>query len=340
MNKILVFACCSFILSTSCSGGYQLDGEHFDDNSFSESISLNHEVCPVEIYGTPTQIVCADSLLFMINSDITPMVDIFSTEDYKLQKSVIHKGRGRNELLMCRDFILDYPLVWAFDMQQASLLSFNYDEFVDSEVKADYVDKITLEQNSFTNIVKWRDDRFIGSNFLRDEAITILKSDGQIDSTTYNNVPFSFKPSQELSNIKRSYFYLRNFAFSKEQDMLLVYYNNKHIFELYDRNLKLHKRMIGPMRSELKSDIAEEYFTYNSAYLTSDKIYLLYQGDPMGGNSDAANSIIYTFDYNGTPLSRYSLDAAIHSISIDEKERAIYALSSEDRDVLLLKYRY
>lgn len=335
-SKALIFL--SLLSFVSCEDNSDIEGVRFSDSSFDEIVELRSELCPLEILGTPSQLIYYDSLLFIINSSVTPMVDIISTDDYSLAASRVHKGHAGSELLMCRDFMIDYPLVWAFDMQQGVLTSYNYDEFVSGGIACNCVDRLSLNGNTTTNIAKFGDDRFVGTNFLRNELITIYDSTGAIDSTSFAKVPYSFKAPHELSPVESTYFYMRDFAYSDSRNMLVAFYNNKHLFEIYDEKLQLHKRVIGPLREELGSELEELYFTYSNACSTKEYIYLLYLGIPMAPVEKEINSILYQFDYDGTPIRKYKLDRAVNCISVSKDNKVMYAISSPVSSVELLKY--
>ncbi|MFI3261510.1 MAG: BF3164 family lipoprotein [Rikenellaceae bacterium] len=340
-NNLIIFT--SLLFFIGCNNNNGLKGERFDDSSFSETVELSAEICPYEAYGTPSMIVCNDSLLFIGNNAITPMVDVVSMTDYKLKSSQIHKGHARNELLICRDILIDYPLIWALDMQQGAIVSYDYDDFVSGDGICDCVDRIALSTNTTANIVKFGSDKFAAINFLRDESITVYDMWGNIDSTTYEKVPYPFEAEKELSLVESIYYYLRKPSYNEQNKTMVVYYNTRHLFEIYDDNLTLRKRVIGPLRKELTSEIDNSYFTYQIVSFTKDYMYLLYQGTATRyqaeGNMKAVNSIVYQFDYDGNPIRKYMLDKAVINMTICENNNAIYALSSSLSGTELLKYK-
>ena len=98
----------------------------------------------------------------------------------------------------------------------------------------------------------------------------------------------------------------------------------------------------GPKTSVDHTD--EERNSFITATADANFIYALYSGKSMNVNSmeeltdTFLSSIVYVFDWDGTPVKKIKLDQEVRSISVDSENNILYAASYKDDIPNLIKF--
>jgi hypothetical protein len=132
---------------------------------------------------------------------------------------------------------------------------------------------------------------------------------------------------------------------------------HKDKITIYDDSLRIRRTLVGPDHYEptynsQQANIPMPFINfpedkYYGAYLgytvTDRHIYTIYQGI-NGGKYDMENLPpveVFKFDKKGNPITRYQLDRYVYTISVDSREKYMYATSrySAGESATLVKYQ-
>ena len=141
----------------------------------------------------------------------------------------------------------------------------------------------------------------------------------------------------------------------KEENVVLAYHYEDKI-EIFDKELKLIKKLNGPDGIKPAYKVKEDYSiatepgkyhrSYYSAFVGKDAIYLFYVGfngvsydEPIGFPVE-----VFKISWSGELLHRYQLDRFLGYMTIDSSEEYLYGTdfgyaNSHNDNPLLVRYK-
>lgn len=83
--------------------------------------------------------------------------------------------------------------------------------------------------------------------------------------------------------------------------------------------------------------------SFLTAATSKDYIYALYSGKKLGSTIESIKkatltNLIYVFDWDGNPVTKYTLDQEVKSIAVDEVNNILYAASHKGGEAHIVKY--
>lgn len=348
MLKKIVLIGFSVFLSLGCNTVPVIDGTMVMEADFKEMRPLRGTICDLMIEGDPNQIYYVDSLLVVKDNNTEKSLFLYLEKDYKLVNNILSRGRGPGEFILCWDLQCIDSLIWMFDLQLGRISSYATADFIYSTHPAQ-LETIPFDAIGITLAQKLNNGKFVASSLREDELFTFYRKDGIRDtqSTWKAPYPFLFPGIDGVSlKVKKRIFEYR-LKYNSFNDKFVLCYCLNNLFEIYNSNGCLHKKIITPYpylvdTNHLSADrlgvpIDELIFTFKDCCLTDNRIFLLYNGSSPAGMTDV-QSKIYVFDYEGNPLEYYLLDRYAYSFCVNKQGSMMYVLSDENDQKQVVKY--
>jgi WD40 repeat protein len=76
-------------------------------------------------------------------------------------------------------------------------------------------------------------------------------------------------------------------------------------------------------------------YGYINISVSDDKIYALWDGDLVMRDDPARSKEVHVYDFEGNPIEMLLLDIYVHSIAINSTGNQLYALSRDEKDLLV-----
>lgn len=291
-------------------------------------------------------LVYQDSVLIVLNKkhENGYFIEFYNLTTTTLINSSYRFGNGPNEILS------------ALISLNGNLLTIN--DYVKGEVALLNVDSV-LANHSYTSppIRHFTNSPTVTQYCNENQLIIENTACFEDDDLGIDNKAIRFivtdKGSKYVENSKYEY-YTRNVA--SDGDIITNYplnkivytHMHKSIIEIYNNDLKLTKRILGPDKLPIKYRIVEKEITFNKripySYLDfcTDKnyFYLSYMGDFLvrGKNMDDYPLWIFKFDWNGNFIDSYYIGRYFASISISNDSKSFYVTGiDKEKNPILLK---
>lgn len=326
----------------------------FDISSFSNKLSLSGKKLDLGLVLSPVSIFYRDSLLFISSMNQSSNMPVFnSKENFKKLGEIIINGAGPDEMLSVAtiDFVGPKEF-WAHDVVSSNMKKFNLNIFKDS---------ISVTMTEFVSFGGPQ----LTSSFIDNDRFFTTTQDINPPSRFYAFDLNGKKLEQYLSNypdygvelpitVKVDVFWAWPTVHPNRKKFIIAY-EYLDLIEIYDRDLRILKRIHGPHQFLPDFDIKERggypymqgvYERTKTAYVSlcsnENMIFLLYgEGRTRSkGQGEAAihyNHIV-SIDWEGNPLGYYELDHGVTSIAVDWKERVIFGLDRIESEVYSFKF--
>lgn len=327
-----------------------INAKEFSDNSFDSEIFLSHQLINDEFIGDPLRLSLIDSTLFAVDWKTDTIVHTFSITNNTYKGSIISRGNGPKELLsigIIRPSI-DDKTFWAHDLTSKKWIEFDMENCMLSN------DNITTKQIiNFTNdkfkMLSIEDPTWISdSSFICTSLINHKERffifDKKLNlSTSVCNPNLAF--NERIPNGILSDMFATQFDISPDRKKIVLVGRYFNLIEIYDTDGELHTQIKGPDNIDIKFNEEKSYNLgvlikspetrkqYICVQATTDGIYALYSGKERQDTSDySCSNVIYLFDWDGKPVTKYILDTSIISFDIDENK--IYAIANPQSSIV------
>lgn len=306
-----------------------------------EEIALAKE----HIYAS-RYMIYKDSILIVGNRDNSEItyLEMYNMNTDSLISSYFLKGRGPGELLSAQ-FSLDEDFIIVKDFQKKQVA------FIPLE--------LALTDSSFVpHLVDYK---------FKTQSIRLTKDgNGMLALNPYGY----YDPVNKVGNEDASRFVIWDFnnpvtmaqykydVFNMTGISVQTNYDRDRVFfaswtsatvEIYDGNLNLLKRTVGPDRFELKymvdetsiDFLGETPVTYYDSCTTKEKVFLIYYGESLnaGTKMQEWRPYIFVFDWDGNFEKSYKLDRYSYCITASQDDKVIYATAYDDNGIPKL-YKY
>ena len=339
-------------------------------SKYSNTVSLFREDYPVPVRLVrdkihfdsnlaPAGIKIYEDYFFILNQYF-PKISVYSRDGKELL-SFLNNGRGPSEVFGGRFFDISSlnHIMSFYDNSQNKLLLFELDPIVKGLSSGDITNKsllaykeISLEANKsgITYRVFPLNDKIISISPQVNSNNTIATHDfdGKLISIfgNYPEIP-------ELENRYLPLAFMPDGVIKSDESRMALFYNNTDLFEIYDTNGTLIKKVHGPDRfysnatpqnvnnalsvSEINGLSREAYYKcveYNGM------IWVLYSGRLRNSGTTELNDI-YVYDWDGNPVAIYNLDCETAvSFDIDAKNNTLYLVEYSKADGLrIISYK-
>ena len=352
-----IFFVVFFVASCSPYEDNEKDTIYFSREDFKESTNLKGEPIFLDAGLSPFSFqVLKDTLVFV--ESLHPFPNYYNVYGLNSKKHLLGfatKGKGPYEFLSV-DFKHDTNGKEYFsveDISRHTATVYHIDSLL--ALKGDYIPERFLLPDAVKDyslitkdsIIAFNDYYFKSQRIKNNVSLPIVRIDlnNPLPDEKYINNSKYFTANASggsvAGNPKVGYF-------------VAFHYEDK--FEIYDKNLNLIKRLIGPDRIMPKYGLGEgnavhtEKNKYHRAYydifLGSNAIFLLYvgyDGIPIDGRSIRKNVEVFKIGYDGGLLHRYQLDQLLIKFSFNTQETYLFgsetASSSDLAEHHLVKYK-
>lgn len=293
-----------------------------------------------ELLGNPMQIFCVDSVLLINDFYGDSLVHVYNLKTQKVERKLIRKGIGPNELLPPLELQLSGDKLWIYSRPLHSMTQMLLSEFNDGgtlvkkgvlDGKADCFVPISGENLIFSGL--W-DKRYAFFNV----------SEGSL--IEFGEYPDLWYQEEDFSSIVKAMFHQSRFAVNTKREKFASC--SYFVLELFDYNsktsnipeLKLRKQLGAYEYDYIDTDVVETRMRENCGLASVDVVageeylYVLTQ--------DAANKKnrnIMVLDWDGNPVKLLTFGKRIICFSMDEERGMGYCIV-EDPEYDLYSFKF
>ena len=324
----------------------------FSHNDFHNTKELKGECIEVPTELSPDEMyVVRDSLVLICNTNpsIKKKIGLYNLKDWKLLGEYAERGHSNDEFIDCSVILKGNSNEFFLkDIQKSQFWICDFDSLAKNRPCAKR--RFSYSRNVID--VYPLDSTYIGYNFwyLNDE-----KYDNNVSAIA--EYPMR-EDIREVSKNKYKYFVANvtgGVVFrNPENHDIWVAYRHDNIIEIYDSLLNLQKTMKGPnyrknkyvtqemSNQEIVSFTDKSYTScYTGGYVTNNHVYIIYENHTCDKFPQRPLPVeILMFDWDGNCLCNYRLDRFAYAISIDSKEKIMYATCCDENsgEIQLIKY--
>ncbi|MCQ2973334.1 MAG: TolB-like 6-bladed beta-propeller domain-containing protein [Bacteroidales bacterium] len=321
--SLIIFSSCNN--NTSNNDYIRINREDFKE------VKLHGEIMNLDTIWNPLSIHLKDSLLFIINRSGDYFVQTFNLNNNNFLTYNVPSGLGPNESVQCNFIFVTDDYVMAAEPHFRLIRKYKYDDFV-TTIGCLPIEEIQFDQ-TITSFIQNNNGNLITSLYSNNDTMLCefdTKLTSNIKYAPYPNVLYpEFSLEHNWSNYLHS-----TISYNSHRDKIVIAYSINDMIDIYNSDLTLYKRIIGPMNLPHKGDIERD--TYPCCASTSDYIMALYSGKPIEADEEYSNEI-FVFDYEGNPIKIFNLDTQIFNFCIDENKKCIYAVTPE---FSVVKFKY
>lgn len=322
--------------------------ESFDNSSFSETLFIEGEILPIEIYQNIGSIHLKDSLLFATTVNSKRFLDIYDPINLKVVNSVVHFGRGPSELLGLASIDFHEDTIWFLDNQEGKIISFAYHDILTSN---NATPKVTFFiKDMAMNLIKMSTGDVVTDGLQAGTRFVVYNDLGE-QINTRGQYPFNIDGiSDEGHDFIVNQANMCTFSKTQEDDIYIAY-KMSDLIEKYDRNLNLIRRIHGPLgfapsiseRSDGKSIRIRPKDDNRSGYfcprIIGDELWVLYSGVLWNETVNMGlMDTIMVFDLDLNPLRIYKLDIPTYTFDVDIENSILYTVCLLDGYYCFVKF--
>ncbi len=352
MNKMKKLCIVAVVILIGCSKPNKLSETlnlKFED--FAKKENLTGEKWTFDSLLNPRQILLKNDVLVVSSNGIGNLIHLIDKNKLAYISSKGIQGDGPGEIpssIWELDRGLNDSTFWAYDLNSKSI-----HEFYLYEPSKYASRKINQKQDWFLGFSNhWISPNKILSNVTQDNF-----KFGIFDSLGNRVDSFGSWSSEKKTDEKTGHFLLTlnqgSIEFNSKNQTLV---HGRIRYELLEiSNLETGKTIsiYGPNLYEVKYEIfgsndfplpnvnADTPKGYSDVFVGEKSIFAVYIGKTKASinSSGELSRTIFEFDLNGKPLSFFELNYPIQAITVDEKEKKIYAIT-EDREPGIAVFKY
>jgi len=327
--------------------------ETFTLESFEERKILKGTRIDLGTLLAPIHIYFYDSLLFVATNGLDKNLSIYnSNADFSAVGSIVTNGMGPDDLLsvMRMDFDIDGTF-WVHDAVTAKMKKFEID-FKGDSIYAVAQKDVSLK-GPVTNAIFLIPDQ-IGATT---QDINPLKRFYlyDIDGARKGEVSEYPNYNREIPATAKVEVFNGRISVHPKKDQFVLVYEYADLIEFYNSRFNLTKRIHGPHvfvpefelkdrgnHPAMKLRYDKTRFAYQDVVSNSEEIFLLYANGRTVSKEDGDEAFHYdtivVVDWEGNPLSLFSLDHTVISICVDWNKRVIYGLNRIESEVYAFSF--
>lgn len=313
------------------------------DNLFTSKVFLKYEKMPSNnyIWGTPMDMLYCDSAIMVFDekseNGLFHLVNLNNLDSiYDFGK----KGQGVDEFLMPFDFqLFNEKAISVYDLYKKTLSVLNI-----PEIKTGIRNYSILIKDTIPGTIKVLPtafNTFVSLGFYED-CMFRLWGAGLIEEKKYTEYPYRDKEERQIANNLRGMAYqgiirvnsnMNKFVYAVNTSEIIYFYKidtiDISLIKKYEMNYPVYKTQVdGDMRAAPISSLNNS--TFISLCTSPQYVYALYSGKNFKekGLEALTGTIIYVFDWNGNAVQKYELNIPVTLISVDDKDKALYAFSN------------
>ena len=306
---------------------------------FKQTYHLNHSVLNDSIvWGNGIDIKYYDGHLYILTAPAEKHITIIDTNGVK-KNELIHKGRGPNEAITIKSFLLDNDTIYISDRQsqltkKGVILKGQPNIELSTIRNIPLSDLLMKSDNSLLlSHVYTSNEKHLRFLWLNENGDTISK---------YNEYLHQL---EKLPGVESIYGYESRTSISPNKKRMVsgtIFGESLEIFDLCDNTIKkIHEKNYRYPRVEVKNNQIYPIdgittYGYMDIYATNSRIYTLYCGDTEGRKINK----IAVFNWQGEAETLYTVDSNfLYCICLNTEETKIYAIGlNANRETVILSY--
>lgn len=327
-----------FLISASCN---TKEVDQWEDKTIrlkGEPVAMEH------FFYSPRDICIKDSILFIkdYGADTIFYAYNISHTPFTLLKSWGTKGDGPNEYIYPSPLRRINNAISFYDKALLKLHTIGPDIEIRHE---------PIAYSGFNNVLKIRDNTYIGDGYFNDSRFKLLKED--VCSSLSIQYPHD---GIDCPLIQKSLAYQGDLVRQPNGDRFVYTSSYGGIVEIYqinqnDISLVDSKVYAYPLympykhsQNEVSANFQKENVKGSlSTYATDRFIYMLYSGKAVSDPDHSYSDIIYVFDWDGNELCQYIPDQDLSCICVDDNDLFLYGVchskEEENKNIELIKYK-
>lgn len=328
--QILLLACLMACKNNPNNGEEPL----FKQTYHLEATTINDSI----IWGAGIDIQFHNGKLYILTSPAEKHITVLDTNGEK-KDEYISKGRGPNETISIKSFILDNDTIYISD-RQTQLTKKGIIQHNQPNIELRTISNIPL-----SNVLMRRDNSLLlGHVYTSSEKhlrFLWLNENGDTISK-YNEY---LQQLEKFPGVESIYGYESRTSISPNGKFMVsgtIFGESLEIFDLCDNTIKkIHEKNYRHPRVEVKNNQIYPIdgittFGYMDIYATNTHIYTLYCGDTEGRKVNK----IAVFNWQGEAETLYTVDSDfLYSICLNTEETKIYAIGlNNKRETVILSY--
>lgn len=366
-RKSLVLACGSMLLLAVGCGKKQpvCEGVSFSRDDFKKRVLLKvPKLIPLqETYNNPRAFfLIGDSLILANNQPNNgPMLELFSLNTKRSLMQFGNKGVGPGEFVACNavSYSSASPEIFITDEGTNTFYTANIDKTLqDGKLWIEGKFQCAPDVHTRTYVCPLDKDRYVGYNmwYLSDSTY----SNGVPEFSVYSTKASNDQLTETATPFEKYRYFVGdvnggNFIKLPNQTVWLTDFHQDKI-RIFNDSMQVVKTIIGPDHFDLQyvekktnfplpfisfsNDRAIE--SYTSATYTDKHVYVIYKGiNEKKPDAPVLKPVeVFKFDYDGNPITCYTLDRFVYQISVDRNEEYLYATArtSPDEPARLVRY--
>lgn len=313
------------------------DGLSFDLDSFEQRTLSRDEaelLMPDSLLlGRPTDIDMHPEGFLVIKDVATEHpVAIIDMENMSVQQ-MLTKGRGPNEVLSARDLCIYGEDIWVSSFMEGKVVRLTLEP---NTRKFHVAEEFTLSEKFMRALPLTETEFLIMSDATSGKRMEMVTHDGKILRAVGSFPEIPTSGGFEINNA----FVQSTITISPDRKHTALVCLSVDYIDIYDRDMKLAKRLRGPLGVECEF-VAKEvpggtrffqeptFNIYESSTSDDNAFYVGYKGVEIKTPADFEIDTyrILSFDWSGKPLTCYTLDTPVLCFDVDAENRKMYVVT-------------
>jgi hypothetical protein len=316
------------------------DAEKFTMRDIPKTVSLTGEEVDFDaMIMNPRHITLVDTVLIITNYNTAHLIHCFDVKNCKKLTESVMRGNGPEDMLDAGKAQLVDTCIWIFDMQPQIIRQYGKQDICLSH-EPKLLDKVHLKDFSNAVLALPGQDKFIASTVQPEKKRFAIYDTNGNRLNEFGDFPESHTSMTPIEAIQS---FIGHLTYS--DDKFIFVCNQTDLIEFYNFDGSLNKRLHGPdgffphvRQKEVEgggiavsgtNGKSREGYFFPVVY--GNELWVLYDGRYSSNNNpDHLMSTIIVFDLiEGRPARLVNLDKAICRFAIDDKNNAIYGISSD-----------
>lgn len=279
-------------------------------------------------------LVAFDSILITIEMGKENIFHVYNLKTKKHINQSVKRGQGPEDMIYPEFMNSDANCLRVFDLQTSTVYEYGVQDFITNPTPSP-TKRTKLENQVFT-MAQQVDDKIFGNAYYGvDEQLYVFDLNGKKIGTIIDYPPSSI-PHTEMEKVDA---YYKKFT-SNGKDKLAFCYYMTDLIEIYNLDGTLQKRIHGPEQfmSHFKefrdgpvvgsSPTEGGRDAFMCPKNVGDEFFVLYNGGFIDEpNHSSSSNQLFSFSWDGTPQTIYTLDDPIYHFSVDNENKKIYGIS-------------
>lgn len=334
-NYILLLTLC---LCTACTPNKKivLNEVTQNINDFYSVDTLAFEPVCDSILGFPDKILRhGDYLIIQMSRRFGHLIETYSLTENRIVSKNVKYGEAPNEFLAC-DMVALGDNLWLYDMSKRRLGRISLDSI--KHISDNSIHTYDL-QSYYYRFAMLNDSLFLGSNNMEEAKKLSYVNIKTGEAEMVGEYAYLDNNINKGVLIDAASCYVDVNPQTKD---IALSYRYTDILEVYDASGNIKWARQGPAHFDIEfrpgrygmAKTKKTQKAYVNTYVTAENIYLLYSGCHKAEKNWSYGTEIFAISWQGEPLKKLVLPAAIYAFAIDEANHLLYAYNVENETLV------